>query len=181
MIPMGDMGLRLAEYSEEEECSCRCEHSDSDRCVSGRGRWCRYWFIVQWAMCDFMLSSKVPETVRLCLGGTSSRCWGSRVTDEGVHYYRFLVCVDGHSKGFTVDNRPVALGKPWERISRLTFVEEECFVDPFRCCASFLREDVQGWVLTMMQNSHLLFGDNTLREHLADSITEEGVYERERD
>lgn len=126
------------------------------------------------------------EYVQLCLGDIPFRLWGARRIQEAVYVYRFFILMNPRADGFILDSEILdrcqdRLRRPWERIDGMVFDKDTCFVKPLRCCGLYLREDVGGWVATILQSDFARFGSKTLRDDLCDELMESGVFRCQRD
>lgn len=113
-----------------------------------------------------------------CLGGSPFRYWASkRLGDEELWECCFLLHIDPDGDRLSRDEFS-CLNPCFTGIPPANFEVDECQVWPFRCCADVLKQDVNGWISTILDKSGdaMLFGSDSLRVDLLQHMTEAGLF-----
>ena len=166
------------------ECHCTCDH---DFCVDLRRQcWCRHWFVVQWVTRELDYPYKLVKGLRaLVKRSFKFERWGSyqleRDGDDEQWRYTMLIRLD--PAGYGLSDRDIErIGDPDPKVAKLSFDRKECTEWRFRCCAQRLREEVPGWILSILGGgSRIPFGKEVVRWELESAMKNAGVLSFPRD
>lgn len=174
---------------EGHECRCTCDH---DLCVDlRRQRWCRHWFIIQWVTQEhayaFVVLKRLAALMKTPLDfGRWGSCYIEHDEDQGHEQWRYTILVHLDPAGYGAsDEEFERIRDPDPSVVGLPLIRRDCTVWRFRCCGERLREDVPGWILSIVGQSRgetrITFGKENVRWQLESAMESAGVVSFPRD
>src|SRR5687768_3495868 len=132
-------------------CDCKCSHTGCEKFRVGRG--CRQWCFVRWVANEQLSRDGVRAMLRSRVGSSGTLCWVfTRRWKDGRWCHCIMLHLSNVPEGWTRQTWDCFDPQKTDivEIAEANLDQEECLVDPFRCCEQSLRLEVGQYFAEML-------------------------------